>query len=95
VPNICHDSRLLRRLLRLADGRRERLVVQLPRRRAGLLLALADVDRQLLIELHQVGRNRGVGETRAGPLAAFEGQPHGVGRGHVHDLVDERLDFVA
>jgi hypothetical protein len=61
-------------------------------------LANPDRDRQLLIELHEVGRDRRIRPARARLLAAVEPQLDAFGgrcRGDSERLVGQRLDFFA
>jgi hypothetical protein len=81
----------------VAGGGRDlqRLLVEFARRSRALLLTVAQVDRELLVVLHEVDGDGGVCPPRRRALAAIEGHFNRVGLRHVQHFVGERLDLVA
>ncbi len=93
-----HQLRVVRlaarqRLHRL-DRALQGLIVELVRRRAGRLLAVAHGDRDFLVMFDEVGGDARVREAGRRSLAAREAHFHTVGLAHVQDLVGDLFDFV-
>jgi hypothetical protein len=91
-------ARRLRPGLRVLDHLLDRFIVELAGVAGCALRPEIHGGGDLLVELHHVGRDGGVGEPRRRPLATGEldlDGVHAVGFRHGEDLVGERLDLLA
>ena len=70
-------------------------VAEVTRVGAAGFLARANGGGDLAVVLHEVGGDRGVGPSCARPFTAGEIHFHGVGLGHIEDLVDDSFGFFA
>ena len=88
-------ARFPRALERVGDGLFQRRVVEIANRGRAGLVAEMDGDRDVAVELHHVGGDVRVGESRRRAFAAVELDLDGIGLRHVDHLVGDRLYFFA